>query len=115
MKKKYIIAAFIFSILIIAGWWYFGSARMNRMYRDDLKISCDVKNIIFSPYGIDICNLISLFERSNPYDAFDMNRESLLDEIYPSNNRLVYPTKKHNSLYDARVIKSIYEAYMTSC
>lgn len=34
MKKKYIIAAFIFSILIIAGWWYFGSARMNRIYRD---------------------------------------------------------------------------------
>lgn len=81
---------------------------------DDLKTSCDVKNIIFSPYGIDICNLISLFEKSNPYEAFDVNREELLDKLDPLNNREFFPIRKHNSLYDARVIKSIYETYMTS-
>lgn len=79
----------------------------------DLKESSEKNHIIISPYGIDICDIIREYEKVDSYTAFDMNREDLLDELDPDNNRLVYLTKKHNSLYDARIIREIYKAYQS--
>lgn len=87
---------------------------MNRALKQyDLKHECDARDVIISPYGIDICDMIRLCNHMSAYEAFDVNREELLDKLDPLNNREFFPIRKHNSLYDARIIKSIYDAYVT--
>lgn len=67
-------------------------------------------DVRFVPYGIDIGDLIRMkICYGNAYDAFDYNREELLNKLTNYNNPLMFlPTKKHNSLYDARVIHLLY-------
>ena len=67
-----------------------------------------------TPVVYDINQLI--FEKENKkdssftmYNAFDLNRESLLSEDFDPG--LGFDLKKHNSLWDALVIKDIYETY----
>ena len=67
-----------------------------------------------TPVVYDINQLI--FEKENKkdssftmYNAFDLNRESLLSEDFDPG--LSFDLKKHNSLWDALVIKDIYETY----
>lgn len=72
-------------------------------------------DVRFVPYGIDICDLIrTKICHENAYDAFDYNREELLDKLTDYDNPLMFlATKKHNSLYDARVIHLLYDSLMT--
>lgn len=60
-----------------------------------------------SPAGIDINDFISRYKKIDIYKAFDYNREKLLDEF--DDISLVFPGKKHNALYDARVIRALYK------
>ena len=63
-----------------------------------------------SPAGIDINDMIMKIDHVDAYTAFDTNREEFLDRINPDNPASMFPGKKHNALYDARVIKAIYES-----
>lgn len=64
------------------------------------------------PYGIhnsachDINQDIAKFYNINEIEAFDKSREQILDEF-----NIKIPGKKHNSLYDARIIKEIYSIF----
>lgn len=64
-----------------------------------------------SPAGIDINPAIAVYKRCDMYTAFDYNREELLKEV-TGDSSLFIPGKKHNSLYDARVIKQLYTELM---
>ena len=63
------------------------------------------KNINPSCYDInqDIANYSNISDK----DAFDINREHFL--LYSSHDANIPTGEKHNSLYDAKVIKRIYE------
>lgn len=63
-----------------------------------------------SPAGIDINDSIMRYEHVDPFTAFDINREEFLSRINPDNPASMFPGKKHNALYDARIIKAIYES-----
>lgn len=75
---------------------------------DKNPISESVINSV-SPAGIDINYLIIPIKHVNHFEAFDVNREELLKELIKSDDPLIIPGKKHNSLYDARVIKALYD------
>jgi len=57
-----------------------------------------------SPVCYDINTDIAKFYNITDYEAFDMSRETILKHF-----RVNIPGEKHNSLYDAKVIKEIYE------
>lgn len=67
-----------------------------------------------SPYCYDINQDIARYYRTTEIEAFDMSRESIIDKYnsimgkYDSERKIVIEGKKHNALYDARVIKEIY-------
>ena len=57
------------------------------------------------PYCHDINNDIARYFNINEYEAFDYNREQILDKLVMR----VITGYKHNAFYDAAVIKAIYE------
>lgn len=59
-----------------------------------------------SPVCYDINQDISLLEGVSEREAFDINREEFLEEHNKSN--IIDKDAKHNSLYDAKIIKEIY-------
>ena len=67
-----------------------------------------------SPCCHDINQDMARFYRTTEKEAFDMSRESIIDrynsvmEKYDPERKIVIKGKKHNALYDARVIKEIY-------
>lgn len=65
-----------------------------------------------SPAGIDINDLIMRFDYVDIITAFNLNREEFLSRINPDSPSSMFPGKKHNALYDARIIKAIYESLL---
>lgn len=57
-----------------------------------------------SPVCHDINQDIAKYHEISDADAFDISRENMLE-----NNGIKIKGKKHNALYDAKVIKAIYE------
>ena len=55
---------------------------------------------------IDLNTIIALMEKMSDKKAFDYSREELVQKYHRD-----VKGDKHNSLYDARVIKEIYQAY----
>lgn len=68
------------------------------------------------PYGVwnsachDINQDIARFYMIDELEAFDKSREDIVEE----NNRVVANKVKHNALYDALVIKTIYEIILNN-
>ena len=62
-----------------------------------------------SPAGIDIHANIMDYCMMNAYEAFDINREELLNKLN-SDSHLLIAGKKHNALYDAKIIKALHDA-----
>ena len=65
----------------------------------------DLPNKI-SPCCIDLNTMISMLDRIDHREAFDVSREKLLERFHVS-----VPGEKHNSLYDAEVIRKIYKEF----
>lgn len=82
------------------------SAKPNE-YADEKAISA-AKDIVV-PVGIDLNDNIRKALKIYPYEAFDINREELANKVSPGNPIMHLPTKKHNALYDARVIRVLYD------
>ena len=62
-----------------------------------------------SPAGIDIHANIMDYCMMDAYEAFDINREELLIKLN-SDSHLLIAGKKHNALYDAKIIKALHDA-----
>lgn len=73
---------------------------------------CIINNLSenISPVCYDVNNDIMNYYDFNCYEAFDYNREDIIRELsLIDDNLLKESTMKHNSLYDAKVIKRLYE------
>lgn len=57
-----------------------------------------------APVCYDICQDIAMTYKISMQEAFDLSREKILKD-----HRIVMDGEKHNALYDAKVIKAIYE------
>lgn len=81
------------------------------------KTAIDIPSYI-SPYCIDINQEISLLLGITAKEAFDINRENFVYDILsqsddPFRFNFLNNAKKHNSLFDARVIKYIHDMFIT--
>ena len=61
-----------------------------------------------SPCCHDINRDIGMYYEISEKEAFDKNREDIIRDHYSEHPLLNDETNKHNSLYDAKVIKTIY-------
>lgn len=73
------------------------------LFIDLFGTALDLPEKIF-PVCHDINQDIALYHHITTYDAFDIGREEML-----SNNNIIIKGAKHNSLYDAKVIKALHE------
>lgn len=64
---------------------------------------------VISPYCHDINQDIAKFYNISDYEAFDLNREKIVREKYPSNKEFnkLCDKNKHNALWDAYMIYAI--------
>ena len=74
------------------------------LFIDIFGTAFDIPEFI-SPVCTDINSMIANYYKITEFEAFDKNREKILEE-----NKITIPNKftKHNSLYDALVIKEIF-------
>lgn len=63
-----------------------------------------------SPVPFDLNDLIAIKDHISPKEAFDLNREDLVMSWYANeDNKDLKSPNKHNALWDAKVIKEIYQ------